>query len=238
VPEQARAYHERRFREVYETVKRVDYDEWHRTQGSALVRAQADLDVREGRKHNVQLGFASQRLSDMGDGIIAQSTGRFVLGADDQREREAIIERFGLTEASAKIVRHRLTGPKRDGAPFLAIFRAEQAHYEQYLVNSLGPIELWALSTTPGDTSLRNRLYDRVGFSEGLRRLSKVFPSGSAMDEIERRTKDRIKKGDAADIVEAGVVDELADELIRGHGLGLVLRPHEGREDVDGPMAA
>ena len=103
------------------------------------MRAQAELDVREGRKHNVQLGFASQRLSDMGDGVIAQSTGRFVLGADDQREREEIIKRFGLTEASAKIVRHRLTGPRRDGAPFLAIFRAEQAHYEQFLVNSLGP---------------------------------------------------------------------------------------------------
>ena len=125
-----------------------------------------------------------------------RSTGRFVLGADDQREREEIIERFGLTEASAKIVRHRLTGPRRDGAPFLAIFRAEQAKYEQFLVNSLGPIELWALSTTPGDTSLRNRLYERVGFSEGLRRLSKVFPNGSAMDEIERRTKARLKKGD------------------------------------------
>lgn len=235
VPERVRAYHKRRFTEVYETVKRVDYDEWHRTQGSDLVRAQAELDVREGRKHNVQLGFASQRLSDMGDGVIAQSTGRFVLGADDQRERDAIIERFGLTEASAKIVRNRLTGPRREGAPFLAIFRAEQAHYEQFLVNSLGPIELWALSTTPSDTSLRNRLYDRIGFGEGLRRLSKVFPSGSAADEVERRMKDRIKKGDSADRVEAGVVDELADELIRGHGLGLVLRPHE--EPAPAPLA-
>ena len=136
MPERVREHHKKRFPEAYETVKRVDYDEWHRTQGSALVRAQAELDVREGRKHNVQLGFASQRLSDMGDGIIAQSTGRFVLGADDQREREEIIKRFGLTEASAKIVRNRLTGPRRDGAPFLAIFRAEQAHYEQFLVNS------------------------------------------------------------------------------------------------------
>jgi intracellular multiplication protein IcmB len=136
VPDRVKGYHRKRFTEVYETVKRVDYDEWHRTQGSPLVRAQAELDVREGRKHNVQLGFASQRLSDMGDGIIAQSTGRFVLGADDQRERDEIIDRFGLTEASAKIVRHRLTGPRRDGAPFLAIFRAEQAHYEQFLVNS------------------------------------------------------------------------------------------------------
>ena len=227
IPERVKEYHSKRFLEVYETVKRIDYDEWHRTQGSALVRAQAELDVREGRKHNVQLGFASQRLSDMGDGVIAQSTGRFVLGADDQRERDEIIERFGLTPASAKIVRNRLTGPKRDGAPFLAIMRAEQAHYEQFLINSLGPVELWALSTTPSDTSLRNRLYDRVGFREGLRRLSKVFPNGSATDEIERRTKSRLKKGDAADRVEAGVVDELAAELIEGRGLGLVLRPHD-----------
>jgi len=203
VPDRVAGYHRKRFTEVYETVKRVDYDEWHRTQGSPLVRAQAELDVREGRKHNVQLGFASQRLSDMGDGIIAQSTGRFVLGADDRREYHEIIERFGLTEASAKIVRHRLTGPRRDGAPFLAIFRAEQAHYEQFLVNSLGPVELWALSTTPGDTSLRNRLYEKVGFSESLRRLSKVFPNGSAMDEIERRTKARLRTGDAVDRVEA-----------------------------------
>ena len=125
-------------------------------------------------------------------------------------------------------VRHRLTGPRRDeGAPFLAIFRAEQAHYEQFLVNSLGPVELWALSTTPADTSLRTRLYDRVGFSEGLRRLSKAFPNGSATEEIERRTKDRLRKGDVADRIESGVIDELAAELIEGRGLGLVLRPHD-----------
>ena len=174
VPDRVMGHHRRRFTEIYDSVKRVDYDEWHRTQGSALVRAQAELDVREGRKHNVQLGFASQRLSDMGDGVIAQSTGRFVLGADDQRERDEIIKRFGLTDASAKIVRHRLTGPRRDGAPFLAIFRADQAHSEQFLVNSLGPVELWALSTTPADTSLRTRLYER----RRLRRKSSAIVQG------------------------------------------------------------
>jgi len=35
-----------------------------------------------------------------------------------------------------------------------------------------------------------------------------------------------LKKGDAADQVEAGVVVELAAELIEGRGLGLALRPH------------
>jgi hypothetical protein len=39
-------------------------------------RAQAKLDARERRKHNIQLGFASQRLAAMGDALISQSTGR------------------------------------------------------------------------------------------------------------------------------------------------------------------
>ena len=239
VPDRVKAYHAKRFTEVYETVKRIDYDEWHRTQGSPLVRAQAERDVREGRKHNVQLGFASQRLSDIGESIIAQSTGRFVLRVGDQAELEEVVKRFGLSQASAKVVRHGLTGPKKGGAPFFAILSVEGGvSYEQLLVNSLGPIELWALSTTPRDTALRTRIYAGVGFSEGLRRLSKVFPGGSALDEIERRTKSRLKKGDAADRVEAGVVDELADELIRGHGLGIVLRPHEHPANDDLQAAA
>ena len=58
------------------------------------------------------------------------------------------------------------------------------------------------------------------------------------MDEIERRTKARIRKGDSADRVEAGVVEELAIELIEGHGLGLVLRPHEGSANEGLAVAA
>src|SRR5271165_6687341 len=180
VPEAVRTYHAKRFREAYETVKRLDYDEWHRTQGSPQVRAQAELDSREGRKHNMQLGFASQRLSDMGDQLISQSTGRFVLRAGDEREAEEVIERFNLTPASAAVVRHGLHGPGPKGAPFLAIMQIDNSKYEQLLVNNLGPIELWALSTTPDDAALRNRLYDAVGFREALRRLAKVFPTGSA----------------------------------------------------------
>jgi len=225
-PDRVKAYHTKRFAEVNECVKRLDYDEWHRTKNSPLVCAQAERDVREGRKYNVQLGFASQRLSDIGDGIIAQSTGRFVLQAGDQVEVEELVKRFGLSQASAKVVRHSLTGPKPGGAPFFAILSVEGGvSYEQLLVNSLGPVELWALSTTPGDTALRSRVYAAVGFGEGLRRLSIVFPRGSALKEIERRTKARLKKGDVADRVEASVVDGLAGELVRGHGLGIVLRP-------------
>ena len=50
---------------------------------------------------------------------------------------------------------------------------------------------------------------------------------------MERRTKARLRTGDALDRVEAGVVDELARELIAGHGFGLVLRPYEGTAGND-----
>ena len=39
-------------------------------------RAHAKFDAREGRKHNIQPVFASQRLAAMGDALISQSTGR------------------------------------------------------------------------------------------------------------------------------------------------------------------
>ena len=238
VPLAVREYHRARFREMQEGVKRLDYDEWHRTQGSPQVRAQADLDVREGRKHNIQLGFSSQRLSDMGEGIIAQSTGRFVLRAGDEREAEEIATRFNLSKASADVVRYRLNGPGPEGAPFLAIFVNEGARYEQMVYNSLGPIELWALSTTPGDTALRNRLYDRVGFSEGLRRLSKVFPAGSALQEIDYRKAERLKRGEQSSWAETGVVDELAGELIDGRGLGIKLRDTDDIRSEPAAIAA
>jgi intracellular multiplication protein IcmB len=228
VPEAVREYHRARFHEVHEAVKRLDYDEWHRTAGSPQVRAQAELDVREGRKHNIQLGFSSQRLSDMDDALVSQSTGRFVLRAGDETEAEEIVKRFNLSEASAQVVRYGLNGPGPGGAPFLAVLIAAGGKYEQMLVNTLGSKELWALSTTPGDTGLRDRLYEAVGFSEALRRLSSVFARGSALIEIERRKGERLKRGELETGADAGVIDELAAELIDGRGIAFKLRAFEG----------
>ena len=236
VPEPVRSYHRARFQEVQEAVKRLDYDEWHRTAGSPQVRAQAELDCREGTKHNIQLGFASQRLSDMGDAIVSQSTGRFVLKAGDEREMAEIIDRFNLSEASAGVVRYGLNGPSDRGAPFLAILQVDDAKYEQMLVNQLGPRELWAFSTTPGDTGLRNRLYDRLGSSEALKRLARVFPAGSAQSEINRRKDERLRRGEQDARAATGVIDELAGELTDGRGLGIVLRDQaEPRRPANDP---
>ena len=43
---------------------------------------------------------------------------------------------------------------------------------------------------------LRDRLYETVGFQEALRRLTKVFPTGSAQKEVERRRSERLRGGE------------------------------------------
>jgi intracellular multiplication protein IcmB len=138
-----------------------------------------------------------------------------------------VIERFNLTPASALVVRHGLHGPGPNGAPFLAIMQIDNSKYEQLLVNSLGPIELWALSTTPQDAALRNRLYEAVGFQEALRRLAKVFPAGSAEKEIERRKEERLRGGEMEARAAESVLEALTAELVDGRGVALMLRPHE-----------
>ena len=223
-PPAIRDYLRAKFQENVETVKRLDYDEWHRTNGSPQVQKQAELDVREGRKHNTQIGFASQHMSDFSDQLIADSTARFVLKVGDEKEAEEIIHRFRLSDASAEVVRKHLPGPGPSGAPFLLIVQSGGKKYEQLLVNSLGPIELWAFSTTPGDTALRGRVYARLGSSEALRRLATVFPDGSAGREIEDRKKGRLRLGGSEVEAEASVVDELAAEILNGEGVAMILR--------------
>ena len=146
----------------------------------------------------------------------------------DQSRPHEIIRRFRLTSAAAEMIRHRLKGPFEDGSgsPFLAIVTADNVTFEQMLVNSLGPVELWAFSTTPTDVALRNRLYERVGFTEGLRRLGRVFPAGTAKAEVEERKNARLRRGEEGGRAQAGVIEDLADELVNGRGLGILLRQH------------
>ena len=43
------------------------------------------------------------------------------------------------------------------------LLSTNEGRYEQHLINTLGPIELWALSTSAEDVTLRTRLYEKVG---------------------------------------------------------------------------
>ncbi len=217
VPEKYRAYHEARLQDIAESPKRLCYDEFHRTSKSSSVRGQIIRDVREGRKRGVQIILASQLLEDFSDDMIDLATGVWVLGAAiSDVAVEGIKDRFGLTDTARDIIRYKLTGPKASGAPALFVLGTTEGRYEQFLLNTMGPIELWALSTSQEDVALRNRLYTRMGAATARQVLAIAFPGGSARNEIKRRVLAKSEKdGDTRNAMTGAVIEELVEELVK-----------------------
>ncbi|MDD2324791.1 MAG: type IV secretion protein IcmB [Alphaproteobacteria bacterium] len=215
MPEKYRPYHEARLRDIRESPKRLCFDEFHRTSKTQSVRAQVVRDMREGRKWGVQIVLASQLLDDFSDDMVDMATGVWICGtAVSERAISSTAERFGLSDTARWVMRYRLTGPRASGAPVLFLLSTNEGRYEQHLINTLGPVELWALSTSSEDVDLRSRLYEAVGAPRARQVLSKFFPGGSARQEIRRRVVQRMEKGDLERATTTHVVGELASEMI------------------------
>jgi intracellular multiplication protein IcmB len=214
VPEKYRPYHEIRIREIRESPKRICYDEFHRTSKTPAVRSQVVRDVREGRKWGVQIVLASQLLDDFSTDMVDLATGVWICGsAVSDRAITDTAQRFGLSDTARWVMRYRLTGPRPSGAPVLMLLSTNEGRYEQHLINTLGPIELWALSTSAEDVTVRTRLYEKVGAAKARQILSNTFPGGSARQEIRRRVLLRTERGEIETGATAVVVEELVNEL-------------------------
>lgn len=215
MPEKFRNYHELRLRQIKETPKRLCYDEFHRTSKSKAVRSQIIRDVREGRKWGVQIVLSSQLLKDFDNDMVDLATGVWILGSaiSDSAVMEAK-SRFSLSETAVYIMRNLLTGPRSSGAPALLVLGTNEGRYEQHLINTLGPIELWAFSTSAEDVALRRRLYTRLGASAARQVLAASFPGGSARQEIKRRVDMYADQGDTKKAMASFVTDEIAEEMV------------------------
>lgn len=230
MPEKYRLYHELRLQNIIETPKRLCYDEFHRTSRSRSVRAQVVRDVREGRKRGVQIALSSQLLEDFDNDMVDLATGVWVLGAaiSDQAV-DNIRERFGLSQTARNIIRYKLTGPRAGGAPALLVLGTVEGKYEQHLLNTLGPIELWALSTSSEDVSIRTRLYQKLGASRARQMLAANFPGGSARGEIKRRVMMLAEKGEVRSAAVSQVVNEIVNELVEASASRLDKTPESDK---------
>ncbi len=217
IPEKFREYHETRLQDIMEIPKRLCYDEFHRTSSSSSVRGQVIRDVREGRKRGVQIILTSQLLDDFDQDMIDLATGVWVLGtAISDAAVENVRDRFGLSDTARDIIRFKLTGPKAGGAPMLFVLGTNEGRYEQFLYNTLGPIELWALSTSSEDVAIRNRLYGYLGAGRGRQMLATAFPGGSARNEIKRRVQIKSEaEGESKTALTSTVVEEIVDDLVK-----------------------
>ena len=217
IPEPYRAWHAARLRDIRESPKRLCYDEFHRTAGAPAVRAQVERDVREARKLRVRLALASQRLEDFG-GALAELANRYwILGAGGKaREAETLAAMFALGDTLSDTIRYRLTGPGRDGAPALLIAAGAGGRFEQLVVNTPGPVELWALTTSPADVALRTRLYGMLPPALARAALARAFPAGTARGRIESEVARLDAPGSGRAASEEAVLDRLAGEIARG----------------------
>jgi intracellular multiplication protein IcmB len=216
IPEKYRPWHELRLQDIMETPKRLCYDEFHRTNRSHSVRSQVIRDVREGRKRGVQIALSSQLLDDFDDDMIDLATGVWVLGAAiSEQAVDKIVDTFGLSATARHVVRHRLTGPKAGGAPVLFVLGTTEGRYEQHLYNTLGPIELWALSTSSEDVAIRTRLYNRLGAHRARQMLALNFPGGSARSEIKRRIISLAEKGETRSAAMSQVIEGIVEEMVQ-----------------------
>ena len=205
VPERYRDWHMARARALREAPKRFAYDEFHRTAGARAVRAQVERDVREARKMRVRLVLASQRLEDFGEELVELANRYWILGAGGEAgELDRLSQVFGLSETVAAAVRLRLTGPGRDGAPVLLIASDRRGRFEQLMLNAPGPVELWALTTSPGDVALRERVSRKLRPAQARAALARRFPAGTARAEL-----DEAEAGGERD-----ALDRLAAEVV------------------------
>lgn len=215
IPEKYRAYHEAKLQDLAETPKRLCLDEFHRTSKSASVRSQIVRDVREGRKRGVQIVLSSQLLDDFDKDMVDLATGVWVLGAAvSDKAVDEVRDRFGLSESARNVIRYRLTGPRAGGAPVLLILGTNEGRYEQHLINTLGPIELWAFSTSAEDVIVRNKLYAKLGAGRARQMLAQTFPGGSARAEIKRRVMARANAGETRGAASSAVIEEIVTELV------------------------
>jgi len=216
--EQYHAYHLERIREIREDPKRIVYDEFHRTSRSSAVRDQVIIDMREGRKWNVQISLLSQSLDDFDPVMIEFATSVFIMDAGPAQTIEKTAKIFGLSETAKIALRTRVHGPRQGGATFLAQFATKQGMMTQLLTLTLGPIELWAFSTTAEDATLRNQLYKHLGPAEARRFLALLFPNGSITKILgERLTKLKETVGFIEEENKTSAMEQLMDDILFTH---------------------
>lgn len=220
MPEIYQKHHYARAAELREDHKRLVMDEFHRTSKASAVRDQVIVDMREGRKWRVQVALLSQSLEDFDEAMIEFATAIYIMDAGPAQTLEKSAKVFGLSPTAKLALRTRVHGPREGGATFLAQFFTKEGLNTQLLTLTLGPIELWAFSTTVEDALVRNALYKAISPTESRQLLARLFPSGTVTKEIEKRLnqlreeKGVISANDSASEVEKLVVDILREYKI------------------------
>lgn len=211
-------YHKRKIEETKEDYKRLCLDEFHRTSNSPIVRQQIVVDMREGRKFNLDVTLASQSLKDFDESMRSFATAIFIMDGGNEKDINELVETFGMEDESERFYLSKgyVHGP-RGGKPgvFMAKFNTNTGKYTQLLRAYVGSMEMWALSTTSEDCAVRDRLYERVGPAAARKLLAEFYPWGVKKVVEDRKQALKDNGGDiSSDSANKKLMDSLCDEIL------------------------
>jgi intracellular multiplication protein IcmB len=213
IPDKYKKYHEKRINEIRQDPKRLCYDEVHRVTSQKAVADQIfgdmETSARESRKWNLSIGLYSQTYEDFPKVILELATSIFILGSGTEAGRQGLVQTFGLNSA----IEHALTRlgkPDKAGANLIALFKTGSGSTQQILTNTIGPVALWAFSSTTEDVTVRNRLYDQYGVNIALRVLARLYPGGIKVESERRKF---LRKETALEDEKTDILQELTNEI-------------------------
>lgn len=196
MPEKYKAYHFDQISRIREQPKRIAYDEFHRVSRNSSISKQiiSDIEtaVRESRKWLLSIGLYSQSIDDYPEVLVDLASSFFILGVGNEREARKVVDTFGLGKPAISAIA-KLRKPNKAGATMLVYHKTDKGDSEQLLTNTLGAQGIWAFSTTTEDSRVRDLLYDQIGVSKTLHRLSKAYPGGvkAPLAAVMRQASDR-----------------------------------------------
>ncbi|MEM8515168.1 intracellular multiplication protein IcmB [Massilia sp. MP_M2] len=180
-----RPYYSRLIADIVDDYKVLCMDELHKTGGHELLCLTLMTDGREARKWNLEIVLASQLMSDFGE-LTKIATSYFILDSGTEETRRWMRENIGLTDTEESALINYVHGANAHGATFLARFVTKNAVYSQLFTSTIGPMRLWALSTTAEDRKLRSLLYSKLPGNVARSLLAHRFPSGSCKAVVEK----------------------------------------------------
>lgn len=214
MPDRYKAYQARRVKRLWETLKFLEYDEFHMASGREAVMELVVSDFRVGRKYNVVPLLSSQLLQDFPKPLRENATNFFILGVGSEEASHELATVFGLSESERRIVTNECLGPTDKGAPIFGLFKtAERGDVSQLLYNSASSLERWAFNSSALDVGIRRAVVEGLGGDSwrALGELTKAFPSGTARRAIETARRN-MRADEQAD--DDGIVATVARKLV------------------------
>ncbi len=209
-------YHEvifRRIEQLDQEVKTKVYDELHNAKGINFIWEALDTQELEQRKFGIRTVLSTQLLQDYPPAVLKSANTLWLLRYRPD-EIPFLRDNFGVPEVTLRRFLKMPEGaaPDGSGVPVLAVFRVKNGTLARILKFTLGPLELWALNSSPKDSALRRALTQELGSLRARQILAENFPRGSATSLIEHRARTHDSEN---------VIHDLAAELIRKQGYHL-----------------